>query len=312
MRLATDQLAAAARQQLKAMALEIGEGAVGELLAADQSTEAGIHEQRERVAALQARLSHLATPAAAQLAAVADYLVRRSVWIIGGDGWAYDIGFGGLDHVLASGEDVNILVLDTEVYSNTGGQKSKATPLGAVAKFAAAGKPQPKKDLARIAMDYENVYVAQVAYGARDVHTLKAFLEAESYPGVSLIIAYSPCIAHGVDLQHNLRQQDLAVKAGHWPLLRYDPRLRAAGRNPLQVDSAAPSIPFADFARHEARFTVLERLRPDAAGRFMERSGAAARLRHQEYVELAGLALPEAALKEAADAAADKPETPNA
>jgi pyruvate-ferredoxin/flavodoxin oxidoreductase len=312
MRLATDQLAATARHQLKAMALEIGEGAVAELLAADQSTEAGIHEQRERVAALQARLSHLATPAAAQLAAVAEYLVRRSVWIIGGDGWAYDIGFGGLDHVLASGEDVNILVLDTEVYSNTGGQNSKATPLGAVAKFAAAGKPQPKKDLARIAMDYENVYVAQVAYGAKDVHTLKAFLEAESYPGVSIIIAYCPCIAHGVDLQHNLRQQDLAVKAGHWPLLRYDPRLRAAGRNPLQVDSAAPSIPFAEFAGHEARFTVLERLRPDAAGRFMEQSGAAARLRHQEYVELAGLELPEAALKEAADAVAEKPETPNA
>ena len=312
MRLATDQLAAGARQQLKAMALEVGEGAVAELLGADQSTEAGIHEQRERVAALQAKLSHLATPAAAQLAAVAEYLVRRSVWIIGGDGWAYDIGFGGLDHVLASGEDVNILVLDTEVYSNTGGQNSKATPLGAVAKFAAAGKPQHKKDLARIAMDYENVYVAQVAYGAKDVHTLKAFLEAESYPGVSIIIAYCPCIAHGVDLQHNLRQQDLAVKAGHWPLLRYDPRLRAEGRNPLQVDSAAPSIPFAEFARHEARFTVLERLRPDAAGRFMEQSGAAARLRHQEYVELAGLELPEAALKEAAAAAAEKPETPNA
>ncbi|MBS0543251.1 MAG: pyruvate:ferredoxin (flavodoxin) oxidoreductase, partial [Proteobacteria bacterium] len=227
-----------------------------------------------------------------------EYLIRRSVWIIGGDGWAYDIGFGGLDHVLASGEDVNILVLDTEVYSNTGGQNSKATPLGAVAKFAAGGKPMHKKDLARIAMDYENVFVARVAYGAKDVHTLKAFLDAESYPGVSIIIAYSPCLAHGVDLSFNLQQQDLAVKSGHWPLLRYDPRLRAEGRNPLSVDSAAPSIPFRDFAGHEARFTVLERQQPEAAARFMERAEAFARLRHQEYVELAALPLPEVRLAE--------------
>ncbi len=258
MRLATDKLADAARTRLKALALELGDDVVTALLNADQTSEAGIHAQRERVERLQARLSHLATPAAEQLADVAEYLVRRSVWIIGGDGWAYDIGFGGLDHVLASGEDVNILVLDTEVYSNTGGQNSKATPRGAVAKFAAAGKPQRKKDLARIAMDYENVYVAQVAYGAKDVHTLRAFLEAESYPGVSLIIAYSPCIAHGVDLSNNHRQQDLAVRSGHWPLLRHDPRLRAQGRNPLSVDSAAPSIPFREFARdrgalHRAR-----------------------------------------------------------
>ena len=296
MRLATDQLAESARLQLKALRLELGEGLVDALLGANQSSEAGIHEQRERVAALQARLSHLATPAAARLSAVAEYLIRRSVWIIGGDGWAYDIGFGGLDHVLASGEDVNILVLDTEVYSNTGGQNSKATPLGAVAKFAAGGKPGRKKDLARIAMDYENVYVAQVAYGAKDVHTLKAFLDAESYPGVSIIIAYSPCIAHGVDLSGNLRQQDLAVKSGHWPLLRYDPRLREQGRNPLSVDSAAPSIPFREFARHEARFTVLERSHPEAAGRFMAQAEQNARVRHQEYVELAGLALPESQL----------------
>ncbi len=300
MRLATDQLAAAARTQLKALALEVGDGLVQALLGADQDTEAGIHEQRERVAQLQARLAHLATPAAAQLSAIADYLVRRSVWIVGGDGWAYDIGFGGLDHVLSSGADVNILVLDTEVYSNTGGQNSKATPLGAVAKFAAGGKPNRKKDLARIAMDYENVYVAQVAYGAKDVHTLKAFLDAESYPGVSIIIAYSPCIAHGVDLSHNLRQQDLAVKAGHWPLLRYDPRLRAQGRNPLSVDSAAPSIPFAEFARHEARFTVLERLRPDASAKFMDAAGEQARLRHQEYVELSEMQLPEAMIEQQA------------
>lgn len=307
MRLATNQLAEAARHQLKALRLEIGETLVEALLNADQNDEAGIHEQRERVAQLMARLSHLGTPAADQLAALAEYLIRRSVWIVGGDGWAYDIGFGGLDHVLASGENVNILVLDTEVYSNTGGQNSKATPLGAVAKFAAGGKPQHKKDLARIAMDYENVYVAQVAYGAKDVHTLKAFLEAESYPGVSIIIAYSPCIAHGVDLQHNLRQQDLAVKAGHWPLLRYDPRLRAAGKNPLSVDSAAPSIPYRDFAGNEARFTVLERLKPDAAGKFMEAAGEAARIRHQEYVELSQMQLPESAIAEQAVAAKEEP-----
>ncbi len=312
MRLATDQLAAAARTQLKALALEIGDRLVADLLNADQGSEAGIHEQRERVAQLQARLSHLGTPAAEQLAAVAEYLIRRSVWIIGGDGWAYDIGFGGLDHVLSSGADVNILVLDTEVYSNTGGQNSKATPRGAVAKFAAGGQPNRKKDLARIAMDYENVYVAKVAYGAKDTHTLKAFLDAESYPGVSLIIAYSPCIAHGVDMSHNHRQQDLAVKSGHWPLLRYDPRLREQGRNPMSVDSAAPSVPFREFARNEARFTVLERQHPKDAERFMVQAEIDARLRHQEYVELAELALPEAAIREQAEQAGAPTETPNA
>ena len=312
MRLATDQLAEAARVQLRAMALEIGDAQVQALLNSDQSTEAGIHEQRERVAQLQASLSSIATPAADQLSAVAEYLIRRSVWIIGGDGWAYDIGFGGLDHVLSSGEDVNILVLDTEVYSNTGGQNSKATPRGAVAKFAAGGKPNRKKDLARIAMDYENVYVAQVAYGAKDVHTLKAFLEAESYHGVSIIIAYSPCIAHGVDMSNNHRQQDLAVKSGHWPLLRYDPRQRDQGKNPLSVDSAAPSIPFSDFARNEARFTVLERLRPDASAHFMVQAGKDARLRHQEYVELSELLLPETAIDEKAGEAAEHKENPDA
>jgi len=300
MRLATDKLADAARTQLQALTPQLDPALVNGLLEADQRSEAGIHEQRERVARLLAALQAISSPEAAQLAAVAEYLIRRSVWIIGGDGWAYDIGFGGLDHVLASGQDVNILVLDTEVYSNTGGQNSKATPLGAVAKFAAGGKPNRKKDLARIAMDYENVFVAQVAYGAKDVHTLKAFLDAESYPGVSIIIAYTPCIAHGVDLSFNLRQQDLAVKSGHWPLLRYDPRLREQGRNPLSVDSAAPSIPYRDFAQHEARFTVLERLRPDDAGRLMNEAEAAARSRHQEYTELAALALPgsEAAIAE--------------
>lgn len=312
MRLATDKLADAARTQLHGMALEVGDTLVESLLTADQHSEAGIHEQRERVAQLQAKLSHLATPAAEQLSAIAEYLIRRSVWIIGGDGWAYDIGFGGLDHVLSSGEDVNILVLDTEVYSNTGGQNSKATPRGAVAKFAASGQPNRKKDLARIAMDYENVFVAKVAYAAKDTHTLKAFLDAESYPGVSIIIAYSPCIAHGVDMSHNHRQQDLAVKSGHWPLLRYDPRLRDQGKHPMSVDSAAPSIPFREFARNEARFTVLERQNPEAAERFMVQAESDARLRHQEYLELAEMALPEAEIAKQAEEASAPQETPNA
>lgn len=181
------------------------------------------------------------------------------MWIIGGDGWAYDIGFGGLDHVLASGENVNILVLDTEVYSNTGGQTSKATPRGAVAKFSAGGKATAKKDLAMIAMSYENVYVAQVAYGAKDLQTLKAFLEAESFDGPSLIIAYSPCIAWGNDLKHNHQMQDLAIRSGHWPLLRYDPRRLDAGNNPLQLDSKPPSVAYREFTGSETRFSMLWR-----------------------------------------------------
>jgi pyruvate-ferredoxin/flavodoxin oxidoreductase len=312
MRLATNQLADAARTQLRGLALEVGDDVVAALLNADQTTEAGIHEQRERVAALLAKLGHLATPEAASLAAIAETLIRRSVWIIGGDGWAYDIGFGGLDHVLSSGQDVNILVLDTEVYSNTGGQNSKATPRGAVAKFAAGGQPNRKKDLARIAMDYENVFVAKVAYGAKDTHTLKAFIDAESYPGVSIIIAYSPCIAHGVDMSHNHSQQDLAVKSGHWPLLRYDPRLRDQGKHPMSVDSAAPSIPFRDFARNEARFTVLERQNPEAAEQFMVQAEKDARLRHQEYLELAEMAVPEVVIAEKDREAAEQKEAPNA
>ncbi|HZX30130.1 MAG TPA: pyruvate:ferredoxin (flavodoxin) oxidoreductase, partial [Rhodocyclaceae bacterium] len=289
MRLATNQLAAEARRRLEDLAPQVGADLAASILNADQSDESGIHDQRERIAILKTKLAAIATPAAADLAALADYLVRRSIWLVGGDGWAYDIGFGGLDHVLASGEDVNILVLDTEVYSNTGGQTSKATPLGAVAKFSAGGKPNRKKDLARIAMDYGSVYVAQVAYGAKDVHTLKAFLEAESYPGGSLIIAYSPCIAHGFDLAGNLDQQDSAVKSGHWPLLRYDPRRRAEGHNPLTVDSAAPSIPFSQFACAEARFTALAAHHPEAAARFLAEAEAEARRRHAEYSALAAL-----------------------
>jgi pyruvate-ferredoxin/flavodoxin oxidoreductase len=193
------------------------------------------------------------------------------VWIIGGDGWAYDIGYGGLDHMLALSYDVNILVLDTEVYSNTGGQTSKATPLGAVAKFSAGGKATAKKDLARIASDYGHVYVATVAYGAKDVHTLKVFHEAESHAGPSLIVAYSPCIAHGVDMLYNQRQQDMAVKSGHWPLFRYDPRLEAAGANPFKLDSAPPTQSIKTFMDSETRFAMLARSHPEAAGALMPR-----------------------------------------
>ncbi len=289
MRLACDELAAHARRLVRELAAAIGEALADALLGADQSSEAGIHAQRARVAALREKLRALSDPRARELEAVAEYLIRRSVWIVGGDGWAYDIGYGGLDHVLAGSYDVNILVLDTEVYSNTGGQTSKATPLGAVAKFSAGGKPTRKKDLARLAMDYGHVYVAQVAFGAKDVQTLRVFHEAESYPGPSLIIAYSPCIAHGVDLSHNLRQQELAVRSGHWTLFRYDPREAAKGVNPLKLDSAAPSIPFREFAQTEARFTMLARTRPEDAERYLREAERAARQRYREYEDMSKL-----------------------
>jgi pyruvate-ferredoxin/flavodoxin oxidoreductase len=196
--------------------------------------------------------------------------VKKSVWIIGGDGWAYDIGFGGLDHVLASGRNVNVLVLDTEVYSNTGGQMSKATPRGAVAKFAAGGKTAGKKDLALMAMTYGHIYVARVAMGGNDVQTLRAFREAEAYDGPSLVIAYSHCIAHGYDLRHGMEQQKAAVQSGHWPLFRYNPALAAEGKNPLQLDSKAPSIPLKSYAYNETRYTMLAHSDPDTARRLLD------------------------------------------
>ena len=220
---------------------------------------------------------------------MAEQLVVRSVWIIGGDGWAYDIGYGGLDHVLASGRNVNILVLDTEVYSNTGGQTSKATPRGAVAKFSNAGKSTAKKDLAMLAMGYENVYVAKVAYGAKDTQTLRAFIDAAAHDGPSLIIAYSPCIAHGVDLTHNHRQQNLAVKSGHWPLFRYEPSRAEKGLNPLRLDSAAPSIDYIDFSSTETRFSMLNRTYPEAAKQYQEQAQDDVIARFAHYQSLADL-----------------------
>jgi pyruvate-ferredoxin/flavodoxin oxidoreductase len=265
MRLAVDQQEAFAQDLLKRMLSTVGEDLGVAILAADQSTEAGINAQRERVVKLKAVLENDKSADGVNLAAVADSLVRKSVWILGGDGWAYDIGFGGLDHVLASGKNINVLVLDTEVYSNTGGQMSKSTPRGAIAKFAAGGKPNSKKDLAMEAVSYGSVYVARVALGGNDSHTVKAFQEAEAHNGPSIILAYSHCIAHGYDLTYGLEQQKAAVQSGYWPLMRYNPALREAGKNPFQLDSKPPSIPFKEYAYHEARYTMLARSQPEVA-----------------------------------------------
>jgi pyruvate-ferredoxin/flavodoxin oxidoreductase len=226
---------------------------------------------------------------ARDLLAVADTLVKKSVWIFGGDGWAYDIGFGGLDHVLASGRKVNVLVLDTEVYSNTGGQMSKATPRGAVAKFAAGGKRSAKKDLALMAMSYGSVYVARVAMGASDAHTVRALREAEAFPGPSLILAYSHCVAHGYDLAHGCEQQKAAVQSGHWPLLRYNPALREAGKNPLQLDSGAPTIPLQKYVYNETRYTVLAQSDPAAAAALLAEAQNDVQARRKLYEHWASL-----------------------
>ncbi len=287
MRIAVDKLAQYARELLQRLRPAVGGELPDAILAAGQSDAAGIDAQRGRIVELKERLDAVVDPDARSLAAVADFLIKRSVWIVGGDGWAYDIGYGGLDYVLASGRNVNILVLDTEVYSNTRGQTSKATPRAAVAKFSAGGEPTRKKDLARMAMDYEQVYVAKIAFGAKDTQTLRALLEAESYEGPSLIIAYCPCIAHGVDLSNNLHQQGLAVRSGHWPLLRCDPRRSEAGKNPLHLDSAEPSMPYRDFAATETRFSILWRTHPEAAERLLREAQADVEARYRFYRALA-------------------------
>jgi pyruvate-ferredoxin/flavodoxin oxidoreductase len=257
MRLTMDKQTEFSRELLQLLAGQVGESLASAILDADQTTEAGIRGQRERVSLLKQRLAELSDPRAAKLAEIADVLVRKSVWIMGGDGWAYDIGYGGLDHVLASGRNVNVLVLDTEVYSNTGGQSSKATPRAAVAKFASNGKGMPKKDLGMIAMAYGYVYVARVAMGSSDQQTLRAFLEADAYEGPSLIIAYSHCIAHGIDMRKGLDQQRLAVASGIWPLYRYNPALVEQGKNPLTIDSKDPSVSVQDYAYNETRYRML-------------------------------------------------------
>ncbi|MCF7982784.1 MAG: pyruvate:ferredoxin (flavodoxin) oxidoreductase [Thiohalocapsa sp.] len=294
LRLAVDKQAEQARELVVLLADKIGTDLADGILKADQSDEAGIFEQRERVAALKKKLEGIKSLEARSLEGVCEQLVKRSVWIVGGDGWAYDIGYGGVDHVLSTGRNINLLVLDTEVYSNTGGQTSKATPMGAVAKFSAGGKPTFKKDLAMMAMAYENVYVAQIAFGAKDVQTVRAFLEAESYDGPSLLICYSPCIAHGVDMSNNLRQQDMAVNSGHWPLFRYDPRKADLGENPLHIDSKAPSIPYRDYLASETRFSVLTRTHPDSAERFLKLAQKHVDTKFSLYEQLAHLAVQKA------------------
>jgi pyruvate-ferredoxin/flavodoxin oxidoreductase len=305
-RLAQDKQTEYARALLTQLSGEVGEELAESILGADQKTEAGIHAQRQRVVQLKEKVRAISQDGvprpgscpgrggsadAGELLTVADSLVKRAIWIVGGDGWAYDIGYGGLDHVLASGENVNILVLDTEVYSNTGGQRSKSTPRGAVAKFAAGGKTTGKKDLALTAMSYGNVYVARVAFGASDSQTLKAFLEAEAYPGPSLIIAYGPCIAHGLDMALGLGQQKLAVQSGHWPLFRFDPRRTAEGKPPMQLDSQPPSIPLEQYIYNEARYTMLRQSHPQAAKQLLEEAQQDVRERWKAYERWAGAAV---------------------
>jgi pyruvate-ferredoxin/flavodoxin oxidoreductase len=276
-RISIDKHAQFAAELLQKLSSEIGDNLVAAILKADQKSEADIWEQRERVELLKQKLQQIVaqesspiTNDAKQLLSLADYLVKKSVWIIGGDGWAYDIGFGGLDHVIASGRNVNILVMDTEVYSNTGGQSSKATPRGAVAKFAAGGKPAPKKDLGLIAMTYGNVYVASVAMGAKDEHTLRAFLEAEAYDGPSLIIAYSHCIAHGIDMTTAMSHQKEIVESGRWLLYRYNPELKLEGKNPLQLDSRSPKKAVSQSMYAENRFKMLTKSKPEDAKRLLK------------------------------------------
>ena len=281
-RLSIDKQREFACELLKQLAGEIGEELTQAILTAEQKNEADIYSQRERVAALKAKLQG-DSDRARQLLSLADVLVKKSIWIIGGDGWAYDIGFGGLDHVLASGRNVNVLVLDTEVYSNTGGQMSKATPRAAVAKFATGGKPAGKKDLGLIAMTYGNVYVASVAMGARDEHTLKAFIEAEAYDGPSLIIAYSHCIAHGINMTTAMQNQKAAVDAGHWLLYRYHPDRARNGENPLQLDSRAPKIPIEQYLYLENRFKMLTRSKPEQAKRLLAEAQNDAHTRWKMY-----------------------------
>jgi pyruvate-ferredoxin/flavodoxin oxidoreductase len=288
-RVSLDQQESTARRLLETMRQDLEPALVDAILCADQHDEAGIYEQRQRVAELNGRLAGRGDPDAEHLRAVADALVRKSVWLIGGDGWAYDIGSGGLDHVLASGRNVNVLVLDTEVYSNTGGQASKSTPRAAVAKFAAAGKDLPKKDLALLAMTYGHVYVASVALGANDAQTVRAFLEADAFDGPSLILAYSHCIAHGIRMRTAMQNQRLAVQSGHWPLFRYNPH---DGGGTLRLDSREPSIPFEKYAYAETRYKMLLKAMPERARDLMHKAEADAAKRWRLYERIAAASKP--------------------
>ncbi len=286
-RVSIDKQREFATELLKKLRGALGDELVQSIVNSPQKDEADIFEQRQRVATLKERLKSIPGDDARRLLSLSDMLVKKSVWIVGGDGWAYDIGFGGLDHVLASGRNVNILVLDTEVYSNTGGQMSKSTPRGAVAKFAAGGKPASKKDLGLIAMAYGKVYVASVAMGARDEHTLRAFLEAEAYDGPSLIIAYSHCIAHGIDMSTALHDQKAAVDSGQWLLYRYNPDRAKQGENPLSLDSRAPKIPVEQYMNLENRFRMLVQSKPEEARKLFAQAQEDANGRWKFYEHLA-------------------------
>jgi pyruvate-ferredoxin/flavodoxin oxidoreductase len=292
-RLAVDAIKGRAERLLQSLSGQIGDDIVSAILHASQGDEAGLEEQRGRVLALRGKLGSLASPDAKTLTGIADYLVRKSVWIVGGDGWAYDIGYGGLDHVIATGLDVNILVLDTAVYSNTGGQQSKATPTGAAAKFAASGKEVPAKDLALLATTYGNAYVARLAVGAKDKQTVDAFREAESWQGPSLLIAYSHCIAHGYNLVKGPEQQRLAVDSGLWPLFRYDPRRSAKGEAPLVLDSGPAKAKVIDFMRNEGRFRSVELADAKRFARLAESAQKQAEQRMSYYQQLAGIRTPQ-------------------
>jgi pyruvate-ferredoxin/flavodoxin oxidoreductase len=297
MRVALDQRLEAATELLRSMRKTIGPKLTDAILYADQLDEAEIQAQRGRVAELKSRLQEMLAGDAEDveplksglrnLLSMADVLVKKSVWIVGGDGWAYDIGYGGLDHVLASGRNINVLVLDSEVYSNTGGQMSKATPRGAVAKFAAAGKPMPKKDLGKLAISYGNIYVARVAFGGSDAQTVKAFIEAEAYDGPSLILAYSHCIAHGYDMKYGLDQQQAAVDSGYWPLYRYNPDRAEQGLNPFQLDSKKPKIRLEEYIYREGRYRMLTQSHPERAAKLLELAQADVEASWETYSQMA-------------------------
>jgi pyruvate-ferredoxin/flavodoxin oxidoreductase len=286
MRITADKQLEMARQLLSEMKNEIGEEIVKEILEAKQIQESDLALQQLRVQHLKEKLKTLNSSSARHLLSLSDQLVRRSIWLVGGDGWAYDIGYGGLDHVLATGRNINILVLDTEVYSNTGGQASKATPTAATAKFAAGGKSNGKKDLALQAMSYGNVYVSRVAFGANPQQTLLAMREAEAYDGPSIILAYSHCIAHGYDLKYGLDQQSKAVKSGHWPLMRYNPALRKKNENPFVLDSPRPTIPLKEYAYNELRYKVLTITKPEEAEVLMKHAQDLVNLKWKTYEEM--------------------------
>ncbi|KAF0237627.1 MAG: putative pyruvate-flavodoxin, partial [Chitinophagaceae bacterium] len=287
MRITADKQLDIAKQYLNELKPELGEELVNEILSAPQVQESEIVKQQLRIQLLKEQLQKMDMPAAKHLLSVADQFVRRSVWLVGGDGWAYDIGYGGVDHALASGKNVKILVMDTEVYSNTGGQSSKSTPTAATAKFASGGKQGGKKDMAMQAISYGNVYVARVAFGANPQQTLLAMREAEAYDGPAIILAYSHCIAHGYDLKQGLDQQNKAVQSGHWPLLRYNPTLRLKNQNPFVLDSPRPTISLKDYAYNELRYKVLTITNPTEAERLMKHAQELVNLKWKNYEELA-------------------------